>query len=75
MKLKTILAAAIIFISIPSFGQSNITETTLEVDGLCGMCKKRIENAAYIQGRRWSGCRRFRKPPGAVLPLRSRAGS
>ena len=50
MKLKTILAAAILFLSIPSFGQSNITETTLEVDGLCGMCKKRIENAAYIQG-------------------------
>ena len=50
MKLKTILAAAIVFLTIPSFGQSNITETTLEVDGLCGMCKKRIENAAYIQG-------------------------
>lgn len=30
--------------------QSNITNTSLEVDGLCGMCKERIENAAYIKG-------------------------
>ena len=30
--------------------QSNITSTSIEVDGLCGMCKERIENAAYIKG-------------------------
>ena len=30
--------------------QSKFTETTIEVDGLCGMCEERIENAAYIQG-------------------------
>lgn len=30
--------------------QSTIKSTSLEVDGLCGMCKERIENAAYIKG-------------------------
>lgn len=30
--------------------QSKITSTSIEVDGLCGMCKERIENAAYIKG-------------------------
>lgn len=31
-------------------GQSKFNTTSIEVDGLCGMCEKRIENAAYIQG-------------------------
>jgi mercuric ion binding protein len=30
--------------------QNKFTETTLEVDGLCGMCEERIENAAYLPG-------------------------
>ncbi|MGB1090260.1 MAG: heavy-metal-associated domain-containing protein [Schleiferiaceae bacterium] len=30
--------------------QSKFTETTIEVDGLCGMCEERIENAAYLPG-------------------------
>ena len=30
--------------------QNKFTETTIEVDGLCGMCEERIENAAYLPG-------------------------
>lgn len=37
-------------ISASMGAQSKITSTSLEVDGLCGMCKERIENAAYIKG-------------------------
>ena len=36
--------------TLNSTAQSKITETSLEVDGLCGMCKQRIENAAYLPG-------------------------
>lgn len=50
MKFKHILTALLLAFSLGSFAQSNITTTTLEVDGLCGMCKKRIENAAYLKG-------------------------
>ena len=37
-------------ISTSMSAQSKITSTSIEVDGLCGMCKERIENAAYIKG-------------------------
>ena len=37
-------------ISTAMSAQSKITSTSIEVDGLCGMCKERIENAAYING-------------------------
>jgi copper chaperone CopZ len=30
--------------------QNKFKEISIEVDGLCGMCEERIENAAYIQG-------------------------
>ena len=43
------LLAAVAF-TFNSTAQSKITETSLEVDGLCGMCKQRIENAAYLPG-------------------------
>jgi len=33
-----------------SLAQSHIKKDTIEVDGNCDMCKKRIENAAYIKG-------------------------
>ena len=39
---------AVVAMTLNSTGQSKITETSLEVDGLCGMCK--VENAAYIKG-------------------------
>lgn len=37
--------------SFQSFAQSEDVKTeTFKVDGNCGMCKKRIEDAAYIKG-------------------------
>jgi mercuric ion binding protein len=50
MKFKHFITAVLVVLSTASFAQTNITQTTLEVDGLCGMCKKRIENAAYLKG-------------------------
>ena len=48
--MKTILTC-IALLSIGTLsGQSKFKNTSFEVDGLCGMCEKRIENAAYIQG-------------------------
>lgn len=41
---------AVVAMTLNSTAQSKITETSLEVDGLCGMCKQRIENAAYLPG-------------------------
>ena len=40
-------------ISVSSFGQehsSKVKTESFEVDGVCGMCKDRIENAALIKG-------------------------
>lgn len=47
------------FISIDTWaqGKANNVETLFTVEGQCGMCKKRIEDAAYIPGVRraeWS---------------------
>ncbi len=33
-----------------SHAQGTISESEFEVEGVCNMCKKRIENAAYISG-------------------------
>jgi cation transport ATPase len=35
----------LLFISSTGFAQSNNSKTTIEVDGVCKMCKKRIEKA------------------------------
>lgn len=49
--LKSIIAMCVIALSIPSFGQSeNIKTIKFKVDGVCGMCKDRIETAADIKG-------------------------
>ena len=48
--MKTSISALFLAFVLSASGQSKITETTIEVDGLCGMCEERIENAAYIQG-------------------------
>lgn len=50
MKIKNFLLAAFTLMTTLAAGQSKTTKTTFEVDGLCGMCKERIENAAYIKG-------------------------
>ncbi len=46
------LIASNIVITPSIFAQDkkDITTTTIHVDGVCGACKKRIENAAYING-------------------------
>lgn len=50
--IKIIVISLVILFSGKSFSQekSNITTVEIEVKGVCGMCKERIENAAYIKG-------------------------
>ena len=50
MKKYILTLLAVAAMTFSSAAQSKITEASIEVDGLCGMCKKRIENAAYIPG-------------------------
>ncbi|MEY2962868.1 MAG: hypothetical protein RL754_129 [Bacteroidota bacterium] len=44
------ILALFLLVSFGAHAQNNVVNTTIEVDGLCGMCKERIENAAYIKG-------------------------
>ncbi|MDX1278366.1 heavy-metal-associated domain-containing protein [Oceanihabitans sediminis] len=44
---KTIAIIALIFISATSFAQNKNAKASLEVDGVCGMCKNRIEKACF----------------------------
>ena len=50
--MKQLIFLIIIFLaaSTLSFGQSDIKTETFKVEGNCTMCKKRIEDAAYIKG-------------------------
>lgn len=50
MKKYFLTLLAVVAFTFNSAAQSKITETSIEVDGLCGMCKERIENAAYLPG-------------------------
>lgn len=50
MKKITYTLIAAVLITLSGTAQSKITKIVLEVDGLCGMCKERIENAAYLTG-------------------------
>lgn len=47
---RFILLLFISLFSISSFAQSDIKTETFKVEGNCGMCKKRIEESAYIKG-------------------------
>ncbi len=38
----------------PVWSQQKIATDTLSVTGVCEMCKKRIENAAFIKGVKWA---------------------
>lgn len=49
MKPLFIFFFSIIF-SFTAFAQSDVKTDTLNVDGNCNMCKKRIENAAFVKG-------------------------
>lgn len=49
--LKSILIlTAMLFVSSISFSQKKVIETSLKVDGVCGMCKERIEAALDTVG-------------------------
>ena len=50
MKKITYTLIAAVLITLSGTSQSKITKIVLEVDGLCSMCKERIENAAYLAG-------------------------
>ena len=39
-----------IALSVQALAQNDVDTATVHVDGVCGMCKDRIENAAYIKG-------------------------
>lgn len=43
---KLILVTVLMFIGITSFAQDKNAKSTIEVDGVCMMCKERIEKAA-----------------------------
>ena len=52
--MKTIINSSILFvlfafIALPSFAQKTQT-SEIKVEGVCGMCKERIETAALIKG-------------------------
>ena len=49
--LKSILMlTALMLVSSFSFSQKKVTETSLKVDGVCDMCKERIESALDTTG-------------------------
>lgn len=43
---KLLLFIAVLFIGTTGFSQNKNAKASLEVDGVCGMCKERIEKAA-----------------------------
>jgi len=49
--MKYIITIFLAVVSIGSFAQNkDLDTTTFRVEGICGMCQDRIENAAYIKG-------------------------
>ena len=48
--IKSIFVALAVLIAINSYSQKKITETSLKVDGVCFMCKNRIETALDTAG-------------------------
>lgn len=43
---KAVLIITLLFIGATSFAQNKNAKATIEVDGVCGMCKERIEKAS-----------------------------
>ncbi len=44
--MKTAISILILLITTVTFAQNKNARTSLEVDGICGMCKERIEKAS-----------------------------
>jgi copper chaperone CopZ len=42
---KAILIISVLFMGVTGFAQNKNAKATIEVDGVCGMCKERIEKA------------------------------
>lgn len=47
---RLIIFINLIFLSIGAIAQADIKTESFKVDGNCNMCKKRIEEAAYVKG-------------------------
>lgn len=47
---RLLLSCSFLFISLSSQAQSDIHTDSFKVAGNCGMCKERIEDAAYVKG-------------------------
>lgn len=45
-----IVFLSIIFCSVAGYAQQGIVTETYKVQGCCGSCKKRIEEAAFVKG-------------------------
>ena len=45
-----LIITVFLLIGAQSYAQKGLDTTTFTVDGICGMCEDRIENAAYIKG-------------------------
>lgn len=43
---KAILIISVLFMGVTGFSQNKNAKATIEVDGVCGMCKERIEKAS-----------------------------
>ena len=43
---KAILIISVLFMGVTGFAQNKNAKSTIEVDGVCGMCKERIEKAS-----------------------------
>ena len=43
--MKNLVIIVMMFIGLTSFSQNKNAKATIEVDGVCGMCKARIEKA------------------------------
>ena len=48
--IKLLFVALFAIVSTSSYSQKKVTETTLKVDGVCFMCKNRIESALDTAG-------------------------
>ncbi|QRM89293.1 ATPase [Lacinutrix sp. WUR7] len=44
---KTIALLVLLFVGVTTFAQNKNAKASIEVDGVCGMCKDRIEKACF----------------------------
>lgn len=49
-KIILFFSVLLVFSSMKTIGLTNEVTATIKVSGVCGMCKKRIEEAVYVAG-------------------------